>query len=618
MQLFSPGVLDLFHPDEMWTKPLILRSAPGGGKTSLLRIFTPQALLTLFDARSSDEYKELYSGLRDLGALSEEGPTTLGIMLSCSKNYAELEDLRLPNVPSLKLFYSLLNSRLTIAALRGSMVINRLRYPQDLNRLKILRPTDFDVPNSIPLPCTGAELNEWASKVENNVCEAADSFGSVDERTLSGHETLSSLLFLRPELLLLDGQPFVSRVLMMLDDVHRIAPSQRKAFLDLITRSRFPVGLWLAERLEALSPIELIGTGALPGRDYVELNLEDYWRGEGNPRRFERILGDIADRRASLNPSVRLPSFAACLGISMDDIESVQKFEAITSDVEKRVAKLTASTRKYDDWILRCRESSGAGRDSAIAWRSLEIAIERDSRKGQQTLVDAPVPVSESELEEPASVREAAALFLAQESQVPYYFGFQQLSKLASSNVEQFLVFAAAIFEEAISANLIQRGALLSPSRQESILKRAARERLDAVILAMPRGDEVRAFLEHVCNFCRSETYKPNAPYAPGVTGIAITMSERGQLLDEKTLAQRSDFKKVTELVSLCLAYNLMDASLDRSQGNDRWMILYLNRLLCALNDLPLHYGGWRPLSLAKLVSFSGRVVPEQSEVPLN
>ena len=71
-------------------------------------------------------------------------------------------------------------------------------------------------------------------------------------------------------------------------------------------------------------------------------------------------------------------------------------------------------------------------------------------------------------------------------------------------------------------------------------------------------------------------------------------MAERGQLRDPGFISDRKDLKQLAEVIGICLAYNILEAELDRSQGYERRMLLYLNRLLCCHFDLPLQYGGWR------------------------
>jgi hypothetical protein len=93
LQLFGPGVLDLLPRERLWDRVQIFRSAPGGGKTSLFRVFTANALLTLHESRANDDYRDLYRRMKDLEIVSDAGPQLLGVMLSCARNYPMLEDL---------------------------------------------------------------------------------------------------------------------------------------------------------------------------------------------------------------------------------------------------------------------------------------------------------------------------------------------------------------------------------------------------------------------------------------------------------------------------------------------------------------------------------------------
>src|SRR5260221_13287073 len=92
LRLFSTRVLELIT-EASWDRVQILRSAPGGGKTSLLRVFTSASLVKLYSSRNSDDYKDLYKRMEALGVISDKGPELLGLMLSCAQSYASLEDL---------------------------------------------------------------------------------------------------------------------------------------------------------------------------------------------------------------------------------------------------------------------------------------------------------------------------------------------------------------------------------------------------------------------------------------------------------------------------------------------------------------------------------------------
>ena len=67
LRLFGPGVLDLLPEGATSRRLLFIRSAPGGGKTTLLRVFTPSVLLSLLGLRG------LRSSPRDLQQTASVG-----------------------------------------------------------------------------------------------------------------------------------------------------------------------------------------------------------------------------------------------------------------------------------------------------------------------------------------------------------------------------------------------------------------------------------------------------------------------------------------------------------------------------------------------------------------
>jgi len=179
LRLFSPGVLDIWDKDSFWNGPQIIRSAPGGGKTSLLRILTAESLLTLYSLRTRDYFKDLFQKMKEIGALTDDGPIILGVLMSCAQNYAALDDLEIDDAKKKRLLLSLLNSRIVLAALQGALTLKRLRYPADLKKLTISPSEGITCLSNIKFPCSGEELYEWARSLEKDICEALDSFTST-------------------------------------------------------------------------------------------------------------------------------------------------------------------------------------------------------------------------------------------------------------------------------------------------------------------------------------------------------------------------------------------------------------------------------------------------------
>ena len=63
VRIFSPKILDRLAEDLFEGAIHIFRSAPGGGKTTLLRALTPPALRAFWNARNVQASAEMYQRL---------------------------------------------------------------------------------------------------------------------------------------------------------------------------------------------------------------------------------------------------------------------------------------------------------------------------------------------------------------------------------------------------------------------------------------------------------------------------------------------------------------------------------------------------------------------------
>lgn len=599
LRLFSPGVLESLPAEAPLDKVHVLRSAEGGGKTSFLRLLAPTVLLTLHAYRKRDECKELYQWMRELEAIGEDGPHLLGVPLSCARNYATLADLEIDRGRQDRLLFSLLNARIVLSTLRGALALKKLTYPDDLEQLTIGPSPSDDLPTGLPFPCNGRVLYDWAMNLEIRVCDAIDSLGPSNLESSPGHDSLMSLKMITPGSIQFEGAPIAKRVLLMLDDVQKLTRRQRERLFQILIEARSPVGVWIAERFEALTTEEMLSSGAKHGRDYGEvILLENYWRGN---KKFENLVLNVADRRAQSAADVDIQSFSSCLQSSLDGTEWQAKFAQALEIVSARVRELGGDKALFRDWIAARERMEGTPREQVVAWRALEILIEREKRRAQKSLFDAPLPVESLMEKDDSPVRAAATLFISQEFGIPYYFGASMLSKLASSNIEQFLWMAGDQFEEIVAAALIKRPTDLTAERQEAILRQASDKLWDDIPKRVRHGREVRNFLEAVGKFSQWMTYKPTAPNDVGVNGIAISMGDRTVLMERRSAPTRQDFDKLAEVIASALAYNLLEPVLDYKVKGRKWMVLNLNRLLCVRFNLPPHYGMFKEKKLEEL-----------------
>ena len=600
VRLFSPEALDVFQADDLWKRPQIIRSAPGGGKTSLLRLFTPSSLRTIYSLRTRDYTKDLFKKLTALDAMGDDGPHVLGVYLSCAHSFATLDDLSIEDVKKKRLFLSLLNARIMLATLQSALDMKQKEYPADLTSVSLSLQSITNPIYDLPFDLAGKSLYEWAQRLERAICNALDSFAPLSETHLPGHDSLIALQVLGGQPPQFDHGSIADRIVLLLDDVHKLAAKQREWLLDTILTMRSSTTVWIAERLEALNVDRLLSGGAAKGRDYDEITLEDYWRGS-RAQKFVKLTSSVADRRASDVRDVEMGPFASCLQDSLDSSKWEDVFSSSMTVVANRVKERAASYQRFSEWIAERKASGGTPREQLLGWRKLEILIERDLRKTQKTF-DFELGVDELLHREDASLEGAAELFCAREFKLPYYYGLSRLASLASSNIEQFLMLAGDIFEECVSAVLLKRSPDLPPEYQERILRKAVEATWRRLPDRIPYATQVMRFLESIGKMATWETYKPNAPYAPGVTGIAVLMSEREVLRKSIGKSSKENLGFLAQVIATCIAHNLLEVNLDQKCKGQYWMVMYLNRMLCMRFNLPLHYGGWRERSVSELV----------------
>jgi hypothetical protein len=604
VRLFSPGVLEMLNTEDLWDKPKIIRSAPGAGKTTLLRLFTARSMLTIYSLRKMEYCAELFQNLKAFGVVNDNGPAVLGVLLSCSRNYATLEDLDVDPGKRRRLLLSLLNARIVLAALQGILTLKGLKYPLDLEQIEVCPSQDLSSLHGLVLPCSGTMLYQWAQSLEKAVCDALDSFAPLTDSSLPGHDSLVAAQLITADSIKHEGSSVVDRVLLMFDDLHRLTQEQRRFLLDDVVNARLPVSMWIAERLEALDVDEILAAGALPGRDYTdEITIEEYWR-RTRPKAFSQLVMNIADRRAKDARDVEIGSFAGCLPDSLDGRDWQDRFQNAGQRVAERTREKAKGKQRYSRWVAdREGLSDHTPREIALSWRSLEILIEREERKVQKS-IDFPMKLEELQKRDDSDVRAAAELFLCKEFDIPYYFGIDRLANLSSSNIEQFLALAGEMFEQSASAYLLKRSSDIAPGLQEQILKRAVKKSWEKLPEWIPQGHDVQKFIKSIGRFSNWATHQPNAPYSPGVTGVAISMSDRRKLADAKVTQKIPELARLASVIRTCIAHNLLKVTLDYKCKGQNWMILYLNRMFCIHFDLPLQYGGWREKKLTDLVGW--------------
>lgn len=588
LRLYSPLVLDFFidmqAEGKLWDTLFFIRSSPGAGKSSLLRLFEPNSLLTLQNRKSGEEFKEVFKRLKKIEAVTDDNINVLGVNLTFTRNYELLENFSSIDIGNReRLFYSLLNSRIITATLRSVLALKRLQFPEDLSRIEFIYPDNKFFFKKIEVPCNGQVLYDWASGIERSIYELLDSFLPSKQTSIEGHNELFSIESLRPEYIKVDGKPVCKRILFMLDDVHKLSIKQREILISHLLEKRKNVSLWLSERLEALNNLK-----TNRGRDYDELNLENYWK--DRETKFEKLLSSIAVKRAADSRDG--------VEFSLEHLQSELDLADIYNEAKEtlfnKILTLTKDTRKFDLWKDHLYNFDGSAQEICLLAKQIEILIHRNLAKRELAL-DFALNIEEMHEKMDEKIVTTARLFLSRQFNIPYYFGMSMIAKISTNNIEQFLGFSSPLYERMLSMNLNMTNVSISAKDQDKEIRKIANEKWKDLQKMLPESALVMRFLENLCQFCFNETFRPTAPYAPGVNGFCIDASRTIKLINEEEWLSNELFADLQLVLNSCLAFNLLHIK-ETMQGKkgQKKNVYYLNRWLCVKFDLPLNYGGWR------------------------
>lgn len=626
---FGAGALDMLPPDKIWDRLVILRSSPGAGKTSLMRLFTPDHLDWV---RRRMKAEPVYEQLLGLKAFDGLGVRKLGLHIDLDLDYRALLDLPFGEDFSRKVFFRLLDVRILLGIVRLALQVNGLTIETGASSVRFV-PSSSGGRAEILLDRMhgpgGDGVLAYARETEAQIMGLLDAVhGSELDDPPEGHSELYSLEVLSSSAITVDGVALDAQPLLMFDDGHRLDRIQRDALLGQIRRRRPTVARWYAERFEALTNQELLADVGEEGRDVELLNLDHLARvGSSDGRRFtrgrhDRVLTDIARRRAAPALSLYASESKDFLSLLEDDPmlalnDRVQP--AYVDIIRSRTELKAAGQNKYTSWLQDALQMSAF--EAAVRWRELDILIERDLDR-QPDLFGEPLTADDFTSRTSAALREAAALSVASDASLPYYSGVNNTVKVGSHNARQFISICADLFADMLVDISLGRPPLLNLERQHRVITKASDAFWHAIPRTVPNGRDVQLFVNQIVRIFKEENAKPTVPYPPGVTGTALLMSERRLLLDDNYRATTPGADRLFGALGSAVAHNIVQADLNYSVKGNSYMVLYLNRLLCPRFGMPLNFGGFRERKLTVMSSWfqdqlSGHSGNDQVTLPL-
>jgi len=593
ISLFESRVLEkLPRSGQLWDRPLVLRSSPGGGKTSVLRLFTAGVLTEVLRRPDTEE---LIRRLRELGAVETRNPRILGVLLPLGRDYPELDHLELRDIEKELVFRALLNARVLLAVLQNAIKLVDLSFPEDLSRLQFhyREPLKPWIPRQL---CSnrGDEAYLQCRTLEAQVLDLLDNLYTRIPSSVPHHVRLWVLDLLSSVEIRFRGEA-LPRPLLMFDDAHLLSARQREILFEELWSRELRIARWVAERNQVLDLDDLLRTnsplnGSKPGRDYTEVLLERIPK-----RAFRQIVLGIANRRCAIAAQTsNVPrEFSTMVRTSPTEGRSIgpagmHRLQSRLQELGRNLPGIRSLAESFTSHALSEYEE-------AVHLRLAAILARRHVSGRQLALEFFPVSGPKS------GDLKAAELFLTRENGLPYYYGLNQIVTLASGNIEQFLYVAGNLFGEVTVRSSLGQKAALSAQRQDELIRQVARQMLENLPKMMRFGRNVFNLVNAMGEYCCRVTYDPAASYSPGVSGVAIEWKDYLQLRETSS----ESYRLFLSALSSALAHRVLIARPRLKCKNKYWLVLYLNRLLCVSFNLPTQYGGFREKHPDTLVAWA-------------
>ncbi len=587
LELFSVEPLsyleDNHAKDSLWGTLTYILSSPGAGKTTLLRLFSPSVLQRVTAKSHNVIFKKLVKlGVKDIYGQIQK----CGVYLLMGRDYEFLEDDELfGRREQRRYFLSLLNARIVLATLKTCMTLAGIKYTalQDIIYTPEEPVKQF---GELKESYTGKELLDWATRQERKVCEFLDSF-VVPADGIDGNDELFALDAMKAEWFSYKGKPLCDDFIFQIDDAHKLTERQKRIIRSEVAERRIHATLWIAERLETLSTEDILSDNNIQGRDYQVVKLEML-----SQRLFNQMAKGVASMRSKVSyDGVDLFTYLSEI--------STENYNAAYNEASKRyfaqLEKL-ASYPNYETCIKAISQEDPY--DRAMHARAMLIYASRE---------DSAPRLFEYDYQEMMGILSkdyndyAEELLPGEIGKLPQYYGQQTLIDLSSGNIEQFLSIASKMYEMLLSKKIMDTARYdLTPEDQDKIVSDYCKSHLED-IKQLKRGNRIYAFLMHLIEYCREQTFSPSYSYRT-VSGFAVKEENTGQYGQDGFWFQDSANEELAVLLKDCMANNLL-YKVSRTQGkkNQNWAVFYLNEWLCAYAHLPLRRGGWRKLSLYRL-----------------
>jgi hypothetical protein len=297
--------------------------------------------------------------------------------------------------------------------------------------------------------------------------------------------------------------------------------------------------------------------------------------------------------------------------VSDNDEYLTARLDEVADELRNELRDTVGNERRYEQWLDGLDDLRG--RDGVAQLAEIAVLIERDRGRAQQELFAESLSLPSEAIAKrgDSSLREAAFLGVSNRLKLPYYHGTNAITRLASSNIEQFLELCGDLYAHLQVRASANKPVVLDAVTQDRIVRDAS-SRYWNQLDRLPDGPLVQRLVQRIADLAAIEAAKPTIPYPPGVTGTAMSMQDRQRIIDRAERVRIPGSEELRRALTSAIAHNVVWIEPDYSVKGDRWMVIYLNRLLCPRFRMPLTLGAFRERKLRAMADWFVDVASSQ------